>query len=201
LSSRPEQEIALENLSIGFGVLVVHAFQWQEGQLVDLGSLPGGYDTFPSAISENGLIAGSAINGALDPIAGWAEISAVFWKDGQIQNLGTLGGYESAAGQVNSRGQTTGFTTNSIPDPYSILYSLFYGLSNGIQTRAYVWDQKHGMKDLGTLGGPDAFAPSINERGEVAGFSYTSSTPNPSGFPTIDRSFGNRQHDNFQTAE
>jgi probable HAF family extracellular repeat protein len=158
---------------------IFHAFQWKEGQLVDLGSLPGGYSAFPSGISENGLIAGEAINGALDPISGWPEESAVFWKDGQILNLGTLGGYESAAGQVNSRGQTTGFTTNTIPDPYSIIYSLFNGLSNGTETRAYVWDQKHGMRDLGTLGGPD-------ERGEVAGISYTSSTPNPSGFPTID---------------
>jgi probable HAF family extracellular repeat protein len=165
---------------------IFHAFQWQDGQLVDLGSLPGGYSAYPSGISENGLIAGEAINGALDPISGWPEENAVFWKDGQILNLGTLGGYESAAGQVNSRGQTTGFTTNAIPDPYSIIYSLFNGLSNGTQTRAYVWDKKHGMKDLGTLGGPDAFAPYINEHGEVAGVSYTSSTPNPSGFPTID---------------
>ncbi len=146
---------------------IFHAFQWQDGQLVDLGSLPGGYSAFPSGISKNGLIAGEAINGALDPITGWPEENAVFWQDGQITNLGTLGGYESGAGMVNSHGQVTGFSGNTIPDPYSL-----FGL--GTQTRAYLWDKRNGMQDIGTLGGPDAFSPFINERGQIAGFSYTS---------------------------
>src|ERR1700722_15157115 len=49
------------------------AFQSVNGQLVALDSLPGGYSASPSSISKNGLIAGQAINGALDPITGWPE--------------------------------------------------------------------------------------------------------------------------------
>jgi len=81
---------------------IFRAFQWQDGQLVHLGSLPGGFSAFPSGISKNGLIAGNAINGALDPITGWPEENAVFWQDGQITNLGTLGGYESGAGWLTA---------------------------------------------------------------------------------------------------
>jgi probable HAF family extracellular repeat protein len=146
---------------------IFRAFESNDGELVALDSLPGGYSTWPTSISENGLIAGTAINGAVDPITGWPEETAVLWHRGKVTNLGTLGGYESGAGMVNSRGQVTGFSGNTITDPYSL-----FGL--GTQTRAFLWDERNGMQDIGTLGGPDAASPFINERGQIAGSSYTS---------------------------
>jgi len=165
---------------------VYHAFEWNNGALVDLGALPGGNSSNPNFISESGLVVGASLDGAIDAFGGWPEVNAVLWRDGQIINLGTLG-YESAANSVNSRGQVAGIATNAIPDPFSIFYFAFFGLSNGTQTRAILWDSENSLQDLGTPGGPDAFALFINERGQIAGFSYTNSTPNSTtGVPTLD---------------
>ncbi len=151
---------------------VGHAFQWQNGVMTDLGVLAAGTSSGTTWISANGLIAGVAENGEIDPlIPGFPELRAVLWENGGITDLGTLpeGGYESFAITGDSRGQVAGFATNTVPD----LYSMF-GL--GYQTRAFLW-QNGAMQDLGTLGGPDAMATSINEQGQIVGVSYTSSAP------------------------
>jgi probable HAF family extracellular repeat protein len=159
------------------------AFKWQKGALTDLGVLPGGDASNAVWISDSGLIAGQARNGLVDPLLpGVAEVRAVLWKDGDAIDLGTLGGNESSAFSVNNRGQVVGLAVNTVPDPFS-----FYAT----QLRAFLW-QDGEMQDLGTLGGPEAWALFVNEPGQVAGFSLTSTTPNSAtdscgtGIPTTD---------------
>ncbi len=157
---------------------IQHAFVWQNGQQTDLGTLLGGLGSVAFFISDNGLIAGASENGAIDPVANTPETHAVLWSNGQINDLGTLGGTQSLGAAVNDAGQVTGFTQNAIPDPFSIA-------NLGTQTRAFLW-QNGLMQDLNTLGGPDAFAQYVNNKGQVAGVSYTSFTPDPNtGFPPL----------------
>lgn len=163
---------------------VAHAFQWKDGVQTDLGALPGGASSQAIWIANNGLIAGNSQNGEQDPLfPGWGEFRAVIWKDGNLIDLGTLeGGYESFMGSVNSKGQVAGLFMNAVPDPYNLDGPGFFPT----QSRAFRW-QNGVMQDLGTLGGTDAQAVFINERGQIVGNSYTNNTPNPTtGVPTVD---------------
>jgi uncharacterized membrane protein len=100
------------------------------------------------------------MNGALDPITGQAELEAVLWKDGGPINLGTFGGTQSMAGSVNDHGQVVGCATNTIADAASVCM----GVPQATQSRAFLW-QDGTMRDLGTLGGTDANAFIVNQRG------------------------------------
>jgi probable HAF family extracellular repeat protein len=166
--------------------LVVHAQRWRNGVVTDLGTLPGtNLNSGASWVSASGIIVGGSENGLIDPLLGVPENRGVMWtRNGNIIDLGTLeGGNESFAAAVNNRGQVAGWAANTIPDSFSI-GCIFVCFTT--QTRAFVW-RDGVVRDLGTLGGPDALTQAINERGQIIGISYISSIPNPdSGIPTID---------------
>lgn len=153
---------------------VTHTYIWRKGVLTDLGGLPGGFGSEGNWINDYNQVAGQSLNGLIDPLLGTPAGVAVLWKsNGQIVDLGTLGGNESLAAMVNNQGQVVGAAANAIPDPFPGPLGFW-----GTESRAFLWE-KGAMRDLGDLGGPDAFSIFVNERGQIAGISYTSSIPSP----------------------
>jgi probable HAF family extracellular repeat protein len=187
-----QTSIPLSSDSNGFvcvnGPGVYHAFQWSDGVVNELPSLQSVDDCGNAmGINDSDEIAGQSEINRVNPLTGAKEIRAVRWEDGKVENLGTFGGNDAGANAINNRGQIVGFALNKISDPYSIFDLFFQALPTGTtQTRAFVWEEGT-MRDLKTLGGPDAWADFANERGQVAGFSYTNSIPNQTtGIPTTD---------------
>ncbi len=189
-----------------FDCFVDHAFVWKDGVTTDLGTLPGGPSSFPVAINNLGLIVGQSQNDLIDPLTGAPEVRGALWRNGQVIDLGTLGGNASSANAINDLGQVVGSATNAVLDPFAnapqaacqvletglFPCSSFTFSSNALfsptttETRAFLW-QNGVMRDLGTLGGPDGSALINNNHGEVAGWSYTSFVANPStGVPSVD---------------
>ncbi len=137
------------------------AFVWQGGALEDLGTL-GGHDACAAAINNSGLIFGmSYVNPTPNDTTGLPTVHPFLWSNGQMQDLGSLGGTLSVAGGLNvgpfgailnNRGQAIG--TSTLP---------------GDETwHAFLWNSGT-MIDLGTLGGNVSEALAINESGLIVG--------------------------------
>jgi probable HAF family extracellular repeat protein len=167
--------------------LVNHAGIWHHGVLTDLGVLPGVNTGAPTWINNGGVVTGVSEDGVIDPLTGGPEIHAVVWKHDQVIDLGTFGGASSVALAVNNRDTVTGFALNTILDPFEPSFGPpNFFCCGATQMHAFLW-QGRALRDLGTLGGPDSAGEFVNERGQVAGVSYTSFDPNQNtGIPTQD---------------
>ncbi len=137
---------------VGFSSLTVphaHAFLWEDGEMLDLGTVGGASNSFAYAINDAGyIVVGSAFH-------------ATLWFDGEFRDvqpdeypLAT-----SLAVGINNVQQVIGYYVPQF-EP----------------SRAVIWDWVEGywvMSELGTLGGTFSHVKAINDKGAVVGYSGT----------------------------
>jgi probable HAF family extracellular repeat protein len=124
-------------------------------EVQDLGTLQGGSNSYPLDINDSGHVVGCA-----DTESG--QQHAFLYKDGQMQDLQTLGGTTSCAYGINNLGQIVGYSETA---------------TSG-ETHAFIWkddgdETTTDMEDLGTLGGTNSYAYDINNSGQVVGQAET----------------------------
>jgi probable HAF family extracellular repeat protein len=158
-----------------------HAVLWQDGQPIDLGNIGGhGWNT-PTSINNQGQIVGFA-NQSGDLINGKLALKfhAFLWtKERGMHDLGTLSGDAiSEALGINEAGQVVGVSYGA-------------GFSH---PRGFLW-QDGVMMDLNSLIPTDSnltlqVAGDINDRGEITGTAFDSSTKTSPAFLAIPRRDG-----------
>ena len=141
------------------GIPEVDAVLWKDGEIINLGTLEGGYESAAFAVNNRGQVVGAALNRIPDPFGLGTQARAFLWQNGTMRDLGTLGGNDANALFVNERGQIAGWAlTNSTPNP----------VTNFPTQDPFLWENGK-MRDLGTLGGTLGFPTAFNNRGQVVG--------------------------------
>jgi probable HAF family extracellular repeat protein len=131
-----------------------YAYLWEDGNWDYLGTLPGeGLDYSVAVdINETSQICGYSFTlGPGSRMRGW------IWENGEMTDLGALGGDKSSANAINIWGQIVGYSQIYDPEDYI--------------THAFVWENGN-MTDLGVLPGEvNSAANDINENGQIVGSS------------------------------
>lgn len=156
-----------------------HGFSWQNGIMTDLGTR-GGASSGANWVNNRGQIAGVSQINAIDPNGnafcgagpGGQIINAYSVEEGTWTNIGTLGGNNAGAFQLNDLGEIAGASdTQKTVDPnlgFVPIHAFLY--SNG------------SMVDLGTLGGGFSGPEFISNQGVIVGQSTLAGEQHILGF-------------------
>lgn len=151
---RPAITYDINNAGQATGTALSYAlgFLWQSpGPFVLLANI-GGADDDAFGINQAGEIVGVGLSAP--PPLGY---HAVYWSDpASVNDLGTLGGGNSSARDINDDSTIVGYSETSTGN-----------------TVAFIWDAELGMQSLGTLGGSNSKAYAINSAGQIVGESET----------------------------
>ena len=153
-------------------------------KLYDLGTPGGPASYFSQAgvgsliLSKRGVVAGFGDTSTPDPNSPLCFDEDCFqgvafrWANGVRTELDILpGGANSAVSGLNAQGWVAGVSQNGETDPV-----LGFPNAHGV-----LWTE-HDTIDLGTLGGFQSNAISVNDYGQVVGFSTVDTTPDPFSF-------------------
>jgi probable HAF family extracellular repeat protein len=130
-----------------------HLFLWREGRAVDIGTLggPNVYLDIASVGQPDRLNEHDQVTGTSDTASG--QLHAFFWSDGQMRDLGTLGGANSYGWGINDWGEVVGMSE----------------MADG-EYHAFLW-RNGAMTDIGVIASPSSTgAYAINNRGQVLGY-------------------------------
>ena len=149
------------------------AFLWEDGAMTDLGTLDSDFSR-ATAINEAGQVVGTSetADGAVHPF---------LWADGTMTDLGTLPGFGGGrAVDVNDAGHVVGFAVDPLPDAQATPTG-----DEAQPLERHAWLYRAGeLIDLGTLGGTNSAALSINAATTVVGYAETAAEAMPAAAAT-----------------